>query len=282
MSFTSEDVFPLGGDLGGCQISFMFGSQSHLDYYAEIARREGLAAYEAPTPALISRLVQGGMGSVLDVGAHTGLLTLLAAASDAQTTVHAFEPLPSARQALEANVRLNPELASRVNIHAIALSDHDGEVTFYETINDMGFISTSSSIEIAHASSIDHGVFRERRVPTIRLDEWAAAHLGTERLKLIKIDVETHEYAVLAGGMKTILQRRPMIVAEVLPTAITEPHNALLAHGYLNFAIAPQALVQLPTVGYCHGAPNHLLCPSDRTHEVFGLCRQVGLRLEVG
>jgi len=278
----SEEVFPLGGDLGGFPVSFMIGSRCHLDYYAGIARREGLAAYEAPTPALISCLVRGGAGSVLDIGAHTGLLTLLAAASDAQTTVHAFEPLPKAREALEANVRLNPDFAARVHVHAVALSDHEGEVTFYETINDMGYISTSSSIEISHASSIDHGVFRELRVPACRLDDWAAGHLGTGRLKLIKIDVETHEYAVLAGGMKTITEQRPMIVAEVLPGAITEPHNALLANGYLDFAIKPNALVQLPLVGYYHGAANHLLCPTDRTHEALGLCRRLGLLLEIG
>ncbi len=278
----SEEVFPLGGDLGGVSVGFMFASQSRLDYYAEIARREGLAAYEAPTPALISCLVRDGRGSVLDIGAHTGLLTLLAAASDAQTTVHAFEPLSKARAALATNVRLNPDLAARVNIHAIALSDHSGEVTFYETINDMGYIPTSSSIEISHASSIDHGVFREVRVPARQLDEWAAEHLGAERLKLIKIDVETHEYAVLAGGMNTIMERRPMIVIEVLPSAITEPHNMLLANGYLDFAIAPNALVQRPLVGYHHGASNHLLCPADRTHEVFGLCRRLGLSLEIG
>jgi FkbM family methyltransferase len=167
-------------------------------------------------------------------------------------------------------------------VHQVALSDRDGEVTFYETVNDMGFLSSSSSLELTHVKSIDHGVFREQRLQARRLDDWAAENLGATRLKLIKIDVETHENAVLLGGMRTITAHRPVLVVEVLPSAVTEAHNTLLGHGYLDFAIGADMLAQLPAVRYFHGAANHLLCPTERVFEVFALCRSLSLRIDVG
>ena len=41
---------------------------------------------------------------------------------------HAFEPDPVAREALEANLRLNPDLARRVVVHAEAVAAHPGPV----------------------------------------------------------------------------------------------------------------------------------------------------------
>lgn len=278
----SEDVFTLGGHLGGTDIQFNYASHGHQDFYAEQVRREGLAAYEAPTPAIIAAIVNDGPGTVLDVGAHTGLLTLLAAAAERSTVVHAFEPLAPIRSALIKNISLNPTLERNIRIHAVALSDTRGEVTFYETVNDKGFFSTSSSIEISHAKGIDKGFFHEQRVVAARLDDWAETDLGPARLKLIKIDVESHEHAVLRGGMKTVLSRRPMIVLEVLPGANTSTHNNLVSQGYVSFAITPDRLVERQVVDYYHGASNHLLCPTDRLQDVFRMARALGIGLAVG
>ena len=278
---TQDDTFPLYATFGGLPVSFRYSSQGDRDYYAEIVRRNGLATYEAPTPAVIAILMRGSSGCFIDVGAHTGLLSLVAAAAAPNSVVHAFEPLLSARRGLHANLKINPALAPRLRIHDVALSDRDGELTFYETINDRGFLSTSSSIEQSHARNIGRGEVRENHVSAVRLDAWAADHLSDRPIRLIKIDVESHEHAVLAGGMGLIAKHRPMIIVEVLPGAETGAHTALLEQGYLNFVIKPNALLQRLHVDYFHGAANHLLCPNERAWEIFTLCRVLWLSLEV-
>jgi hypothetical protein len=121
----------------------------------------------------------------------------------------------------------------------------------------------------------------EQAVMATRLDCWAAANLGTERLKLLKIDVETHEHAVLRGGMKTLLTHRPMIILEVLPSADTGQHNILLEKGYVAFAMMPDSLVHRQSVSFA-GCENYLLCPDERLLDVLRIARSVGLGLRFG
>ena len=278
-------------------ISFTFMNRDNLDFIAEQIWHRGLAAYEAPTPGLVVSLCQGGAhqcgthqdgahqgsaGAVLDVGANTGIFSLLAAASNPRAAVFAFEPLAHVRQVLEANLELNPSLSPRIQVHACALSNTIGSARFFETVNDQGFLTTSSSLEISHARSMDHGKFLDGEVETITLDAWAERHLGDRRLGLIKIDVETHEYAVIEGGGAVIARHRPMIILEVLPGAEVGPIQQMIdKERYLVFSVTRTALRQSFRLHYSSDATNHLLCPAEQVERVFRLLRQHMLSLEL-
>jgi FkbM family methyltransferase len=274
-------VFRIGFRCPAASVDFAFKAHGGLDYIAGCVRQAGLAAYEAPAPAAIAAFAQGAAGAVLDVGANTGLFSLLAAAAAPPgTEVHAFEPLAHIRDALLANIAENPGLAPRIQVHGVALSSSAGTATFYETVNDRGLLTTSSTLEASHARMIG-GECRRCEVSTVRLDDWAEANLGKQRVKLMKVDVESHEPAVLAGGARTIAAHRPMVVLEVLSGT---DHGALDRLRdelrYVDFAMTPTAIRQ--SVGFRHHlrGDNHLLCPEERCHEALRFARENGLAVE--
>ena len=258
-------------------ITFVFGNRSRLDHIANLVQAGGLASYEAPTPGVLVSLCRDQPGLVLDIGANTGLLSLLAAASSPAVQVVAFEPLAPVRRRLEDNLRLNPGLAQRITVEPFGLSRSAGEFPFYETINDHGLVTTSSSLELGHAQHA--GQYREHRIATRTLDGWAAT-LDDAPIRVIKCDVEGHEHAVLEGGWQTLARHRPFIVIEVLSVAETDIHNRLLRElDYLDFTLTPGALRGCTSVRFHPDAWNHLLVPAERAGRVFSLCRQLGLAL---
>lgn len=263
----------------GLESSFTFSSGGGLDTIAQTIRQFGLAAYENPTTDIIMALARSASGLVLDVGANTGLFSLIAAAANPLLGVCAFEPLDSVRALLEANLALNPGLASRIAIEPYGLSSATGTFSFFETINDQGLITTSSTLELDHAQRV--GSYTEHTIATKTLDTWAET-LGPSAVSLVKIDVEGHEHAVIDGGRRFLGAHRPFLTLEVLKPAETGSLNRLLVESaYLAFAMAPGVLRQCETIRFHPDAWNHLLCPGEKASRVLSLCRQLGLRIEL-
>jgi FkbM family methyltransferase len=144
-------------------------------------------------------------GTVIDVGAHDGLLTLpLARLPGAR--VLAFEPLPSAFARLSQacaglhNVTLRPE----------ALGDMPGSLTLSLPVLDgvpqeqwasvvKSFDGYGASVEVARAE-----------VPVITVDG-----LQLRELTAMKVDAEGAEYEVLRGARATLLRCRPVLTLEL-------------------------------------------------------------------
>jgi len=261
-------------------IRFAFSSGGERDTIGFLVRASGLASYESPTPAIFAGLVGEAEGAVLDIGANTGIYTLLAAAASPAARVCAFEPVAQARELLHANLALNPDLASRIVVECRALSRVCATLPFFETINDRGFVSTSSSLELGHAMQIGEHVRRD--VTTETLDGWAAAN-GAGPIRLVKMDVEGHEHAVLEGGRRVIGRHRPFIVAEMLGGAdFAALNRILLEDGYRDFALAPDAARECATLRFHPDAWNHLLCPVEKIGRISLLCEQLNVPLESG
>jgi FkbM family methyltransferase len=261
-------------------IEFKLSDSAHLDYIAGLVRQHGLSSYEAPMPDLVAWLVRMLGGYMLDVGANTGLFTLLAAAANPTIKVCAFEPLGSVCELLRANLALNQRLASRINVYQIGLSNVAGTFDFYETINDIGLVTTSSSLEIEHAQHV--GTYRKQVITTETMDGWAA-RLDGGRISIVKIDVEGHEYAVIEGAKETIARNRPFITIEVLGESRVDRINELLFEkNYLDFVITPTALRHCLSIRHHSDGWNHLLCPSDQVAFILQGCRELNLGIELG
>lgn len=259
---------------------FRFSSPGDLDIVANSVRTEGLASYEAPVIDILIELTRADPGVFLDVGANTGIYTLAVAAAEHSARVIAFEPLESVRDLLRRNVGLNPVLASRITIEPVGLSNETGSFRFYETINDQGFVSTSSSLDIQHVQVVG-GEHVERTIRTTTLDDFADA-LGEKTISLMKIDVEGHEHAVISGGRQTLARHRPILTVEFLGSAESGPIDDLLVRdNYLAFAMAPGELRQRERMMFFEDAWNHLLVPAEKIGQVFAVCRRLGLRLDV-
>ena len=169
-----------------------------------LIRRSGIASFEPETAsALLALFEQADPDFVLyDVGANVGFYSAIAAAMFHPRGVHSFEPSPTTAEILAKIVRAN---GGGVTVHECALSDTNGEATLF--LSPISDASNSMVKGFRQASG-------EVVVKTRRLDD-VVAETGMPPT-IIKIDVETHEPAVLAGARETLENHRPYVVVEVL------------------------------------------------------------------
>lgn len=250
--------------LPGGAARFWMDSCAGRDQVARTVLQSGWAAYEAPLPALIAAWCRRLRPAVIDVGANTGFYSLLAAVTGA-AAVHAFEPVAEIAEVLAANLR-SSEAADRVVLHRVALDEREGTAALYLPLAGHGLVETSASLERGFRAS--HSEVREIAVG--RLDRLLSPGPWRGRPVVMKLDVETHEPAVLRGATEWLAAVRPAIVCEVLPevdrAALTAP---LAAAGYRHFALvadgAPDRprLVETPGVVPDHRHRDHVFLPAD-------------------
>jgi FkbM family methyltransferase len=185
-----------------------------------------LGAFERSTVVTLQKLAISG-GIIFDIGANIGAHTLgLARSAGAKGRVFAIEPSDFAFTKLKRNLALNPELESRTQAYQLLLAaqiEAHLPPTIYaswpllakEPVHPKlrGRLSTTSN---ARVDTLD--AFVERQ--------------GIDRLDLIKIDVDGHEYPVLKGGAKTMERFRPTLLMEMSPYVQDEQSHgfpALLA-----------------------------------------------------
>jgi FkbM family methyltransferase len=179
-------------------------------------------AYEPETVRLFTGLIQPGM-TVLDVGAHIGYFTLLAARGVGEMgRVYSFEPLPANNTLLRRNVTEN-SFSARVTIIDQAVTDRPDQLLLHDSGHDAGTATLFSQGGTTF------------NVRTTSLDAWAAEQ-GWPRVDFIKMDIEGAEVAAL-NGMHELKRRNPRLelICEFNPTT--------LGYAALEPAALPQALL---------------------------------------
>ena len=158
------------------------------------------AGQHEPELRLLPALADRQRRSV-DVGAAGG--SFVAHLYDISLDVLAFEPRP--RQAADL-LAMSQALQLPVSVETVALSDRAGTARLRMLVHDLG----RSTIDAGNALDDPDGSPRaELQVPMKRLDDYALQDLG-----LLKIDVEGHELAVLAGAQATLLRSRCPVLIE--------------------------------------------------------------------
>jgi FkbM family methyltransferase len=156
--------------------------------------------YEPPTAEVVQMLLGPG-DTVLDIGANAGFFSLLAAARVSPSgRVFAFEPIPSVRRELEANVARNG--FGNVRIRDEAVSDRRATLRIFE--------GPAAHKGLSSLRRID-GVAGSFEVSAIALDD-LQEEIGPVRFA--KIDVEGAELLVLEGAANLIARDRPHLVIE--------------------------------------------------------------------
>lgn len=243
------------------------------DQVAGEVERHGWASFEQPLPAVLAALVRRfcAGGTFADIGANTGYYALLAAAVEPSVAVDAYEPYPPVLETLEQNVAINR--AHRVRVHGVALGAAAGTATLYVPVGGHGLVETSSSLNPRFSHS---GVGREIEVEVTTLD--AVYPSAVEAPALLKIDVESLEAEVVAGGAAMIERRRPLLVLELLPHAGPEALEALRGRfGYVDVRLRPGTAIVTETVEPDADAWNHLWCPAGDLDGVLAVLRNAGL-----
>ena len=148
-----------------------------------------------------ARRRHAGGAIFLDIGAHWGLYALLAHRTGWFERVVAFEPDPTNFAQLQANLFLNGAEAA---IEPLQLAASDAERTFQLARRvDINRGAT----KLVEAGGTGHATCRAVRADKV---------LDIEgRLLVIKIDVEDHEVAALAGLEGLLARNRCVIMAEI-------------------------------------------------------------------
>jgi len=153
-----------------------------------------LDRYERESTKIFEAQTVNGM-VVVDVGAHVGYYTLIAANLVGSTgKVFAFEPDPTNNRLLIENIKLNGY--TNVEVTNFALASKPGVSTLYRTSLDNGRHSL-----YRHDLPVSGTV----EIETITLDAFLESR-GWPQVRLVKMDVEGAELEVLSG-MEQLLNR---------------------------------------------------------------------------
>ena len=189
---------------------------------------------EPGTRRVLQSLLDPGMG-VADVGANVGLLTLACAVKvGPHGKVFAFEPEPGPRAQLAKTLHLNG--LSWVEVFDCAIGAAQAEAVFHIS----PVIGHSSLYRLPDE---EHGRGRDIEVAVQRLDDVVSP---SQRLDVVKIDVEGAELDVLAGMSRLLTENHDLaVIAEFGPShlarvgiAPTAWFKAFAAHGLEPFEIS--------------------------------------------
>lgn len=194
-----EEAFPVRMPNGG---SFIYSSVRE----DPIGRYLFWESWEAESTAVFQELAKRAK-LVLDIGANTGLYTLLTCAANPDANVIAFEPVPRTHSRLVNNVMINGWMA-RCQIRPEAVSNATGSVKFHvpntalpscACLDPNGFKGYDGSLIDVNVTTVDAAIGKNARVD------------------LVKIDVEGFEDKVLEGMQRVMATSAPAIVVECIP-----------------------------------------------------------------
>ena len=181
---------------------------------AAIATRHGFDLYVPPedrSPIVVSLILEGEYepeetraiqellrpGDVaIDIGANIGYMScLMGRLVGDEGSVHAFEPEPRHAEALERNAELNH--LGQIRCRRKALSRDAGNLPLYLDPENPG---DHTLVAIAGRDSVE--------VDTLSFDSYWNGADEARSIRLVKIDVQGHEAAVIDGMQKTLAAGR--------------------------------------------------------------------------
>jgi len=192
---------------------------------------------------------------IVDVGANTGIFSLVAKTMQPTAAVFAFEPFHNAYEKLKANHQLNN--FKTVCIES-ALSDYDGKAVIYAPSLD-NVLSVAVNKNLTEPGTKVY----EMEIQTMQLATFIERYQITS-IDLMKIDVETHEAEVLTGMGKYLEIYKPAMLIEILSDEVGQKVEELVAgKGYLYFNIDEDKGVRRVEHILKSDYYNYLLCNAE-------------------
>ena len=131
-----------------------------------------------------------GIKTMLDVGSFTGIESVMFTDRLPNVFIHAFEPNPESL----LNVLKCTKDIPRIKVHALAMSNFNGESTFYVTHENIG----ASSLLVPFGIPKTGPVSEEIRVNVKTIESWAGEN-KINSIDAIWMDVQGSELNVLIG-----------------------------------------------------------------------------------
>lgn len=182
---------------------------------------------------------------VVDVGANTGIYTIVSAKGNANATVLAIEPNHANCTRLRTNISLNG--LTNVKVVEKALGDVNTTVDFF--VPSSGQIIDTSSVLRSFSESTYSGEginWKAARVQQVTFDG-LMDELGVDTVDLIKIDVEGYEIQLFEGARKFFGKCKPLILCEIFIDDARKNYFDLVLKqfGYTPYVILSSGLIRL-------------------------------------
>jgi FkbM family methyltransferase len=196
--------------------------------------------YDTATLLLYRNIIKPG-DTVFDIGANIGIHTVFMSQQVGSAgSVHAFEPVDFLARRLVGHLHLNG--CENVKLTKAAVGDTEKTITFWQVDENEARLGNSSAM----ANNIVRGLAakgaaKEVKVPQVALDNYIKDLNGV--VKLIKLDVEGYELAVLRGAKKLLDEHKPILIMEFMPKRLEdlgiaiEEYQALLENDYDCFTV---------------------------------------------
>lgn len=184
----------------------------HLDISKTVDFGIFLGGWEADTIGVLKKYLAADK-VVCEVGANIGAHTLLMAKLVSNNgQVIAIEPTEFALRKLRNNIGLNPSLEKRIKIFENVVSDKISSSQEFLINSDWSLNGKQNPEKI------------EKSVTT--LDTLLEANV-TQKLDLLKVDVDGFDLKVLKGAVRTIRKFRPIIFVELCDYALHEKGDSV-------------------------------------------------------
>ncbi|MBI1770373.1 MAG: FkbM family methyltransferase [Bacteroidetes bacterium] len=198
--------------------------------------------------------------TILDIGANTGVYSLVAKTINPGAAVYAFEPVTRVFNKLKDNISLND-----FDIVPIkkAVSNADGVAVIYDTLTEHIYSVTVNK----NLASSEVTVYEEE-IETIKLDTFVS-ETGIQNIDLIKVDVETHEPEVLDGFLNNLFKFKPTFLIEILNNEVGKRVNTIMQKtDYLYFNIDENGGLRQVEEITQSDYYNYLLCSAEIAREI--------------
>lgn len=151
--------------------------------------------------------------TIFDIGANTGLYSIVSKLSNPRARVVAFEPYGPNIERLQRNADLNG-LKDQIEVVQLAVGDENNKTDF--AIPGDGGISDvlSADIDFTEQFSENEGDYKTVQVRQMTLDAYVA-QMESPGVELMKIDVENYELSVFKGALQVLKKFRPVILVEL-------------------------------------------------------------------
>jgi len=197
---------------------------------------------------------------IIDIGANTGVYSLVAKTVKPSSAVYAFEPVTRVYKKLLENIQLNK---FDIHVYEQAVSNSNGTATIYDTDSEHTYSVTVNKNMFSKETDVI-----ESTIETITLDSFIKKN-KLAKIDLIKIDVETHEAEVLEGFSEFLMAYKPSMLIEILTDEVGEKVEALVKDlNYLYFNIDELGSIRQVQNLSKSDFYNYLFCSSETAHKL--------------
>ena len=165
---------------------------------------------------------------IFDIGANTGIYSLVAKSLNPTAIIHAFEPSKNTFYKLQKNSEIND---FNIICKQIALSNENGSCVFYDSFDAN---QTSASLSPEMKKLWANFEANEYEVQTQTLKSYILEN-EVSSIDLMKIDVEMHEPSVIEGFSELLFKYKPNIFIEVLSDEVAKKLNSFFKEDFMIF-----------------------------------------------